>query len=510
MLAKPEPPPESVDNLPVPRATVDAIVRHRDAALEAYGHAHAAMSAAADVSAKAHAAARAINPRKEDRFNHHLHGEKTKFMHVGDVQERDAYMKIAKKIVDTEAWAHVIAITDLERLMDKQAKGELYQQLLTDPPEATVENICATLQQFMADADHIFRRGIANCFSRLDRKFRSHDGFKIGSRIILDRMFSEHGGWNYSRDMESTLLDVERTFMVIDGSKVPDSYAGIVGKLRNARVGSHAQQTVVEDEFFLIRAYKNGNCHVWFKRGDLVEKVNKLLAEHYGEVVPDGMTPEDDGGLHDPKTLPAKRFGFFPSPAKVVDAVIEAAQIIVGADKPRLLILEPNAGTGNLARRCAPTCAEHTKGWSGDRARHLEEHRWDNAVDCVEMQPALADGLRAARRYRAVLCCDFLHLDPATTGLYDRVVMNPPFDRERDIDHVVHALDFLKPDGLLVAVMSAGTEFRETKKSRAFRDLMKKMNARWRDLPQGSFAEVGTNVNTILLRVYKDGRGSWW
>lgn len=54
--------------------------------------------------------------------------------------------------------------------------------------------------------------------------------------------------------------------------------------------------------------------------------------------------------------------------------------------------------------------------------------------------------------------------------------------------------------------MSAGTEFRETHKSRAFRELIDKMKGRWRDLPPGSFSEVGTNVNTIVLVVCKDGR----
>jgi hypothetical protein len=84
--------------------------------------------------------------------------------------------------------------------------------------------------------------------------------------------------------------------------------------------------------------------------------------------------------------------------------------------------------------------------------------------------------------------------------------MNPPFDRERDIDHVVHALDFLEPDGFLTAIMSAGTEFRETRKSQAFRALVERMNGKWDDLPPGSFSSVGTNINTMRLRVYKDGR----
>jgi hypothetical protein len=85
--------------------------------------------------------------------------------------------------------------------------------------------------------------------------------------------------------------------------------------------------------------------------------------------------------------------------------------------------------------------------------------------------------------------------------VYDRVVMNPPFDQERDIDHVMHALGFLKSGGRLVAVMSAHTEFAESRKATAFRAHIKKLGGRLSDLPRNSFSEVGTNVNTILLVV---------
>lgn len=501
-------------SLPIPRATIDAIVRRRDIALEAYVLAHSRMMTAHEAETAAHAAARAINPRQADAFTHHLHSDKAKFMKVHDVQDAAAFLKVATKIVDTEAWSHVIAITDMERLMDKEAKGDLYQSLLTDPPPATVDNIRATLQQFMADAGTIFRRGIANCFSKLDRRFRSHDGFKIGHRLILERMFSEHGSWNYHRDMESTLLDIERTFLVIDGRKVPNSWSGIVGQLRNARTGYRAQQTEVEDEFFTVRAFKNGNCHVWFKRADLLEKVNKLLAEYYGEVIPDGMTPEDDGGLYDPKTLPAKNFGFFPSPDPVVDAVIERCHVMRPKDQPQLRLLEPSAGTGQISKRLfsRPMKVNALRGAREvDQAkRHNEQYRFDNLVDVCEIQPDLIQKLKQVQPYRHVYGCDFLSLKPSTTGLYDIIAMNPPFDRERDVDHVVHALDFLDPKGLLVAVMSAGTEFRETKKSIAFRAMIEKMGGKFTDLPAGSFSSVGTNCNTIILKVWKDGRRGYY
>lgn len=88
-----------------------------------------------------------------------------------------------------------------------------------------------------------------------------------------------------------------------------------------------------------------------------------------------------------------------------------------------------------------------------------QEYSYRAIVDCVEVQPGLAEALRGEGIFRRVLACDFLALKPDPESLYDHVVMNPPFDRERDIDHIMHALDFLKPDGFLIAVMSAGTDF---------------------------------------------------
>jgi hypothetical protein len=341
----------------VPRATIEAIVKQRNTALALYGQAHTALMNASDASTAAHDASRKINPNADGhRFNHHLHHDKEAFMTVGKPQSRDDYMKVAARIVDTEAWSHIVAITDLERLMDKQAKGELYQSLLGNPPEATVENIRATLQQFILDADTIFQRGIANCFSKLERRFRSHDGFKIGSRVVLTGMYDGFGFRNSSRDMESTLLDIERTFMVLDGKAVPPGWSGINGKLSESRyTGKGPRQGEVEDEFFLVRVFKNGNCHVWFKRDDLLEKVNKLLAEYYGEVIPDGMVPEDDGGLFTPKTSLAKNYGFFPTPDKAAETVVEDA-LLYRHDPlaKRLTVLEPSAGGGALVRSPAP------------------------------------------------------------------------------------------------------------------------------------------------------------
>lgn len=477
----------------VPRATVRDMVRRRDLAIELYGRAFMALAAADKALVEARLAYKAIDPlgETENSYTYSTRDEDRNFIGSLQVPTSDDYAATARKIVDRKAWATLIRMTDLEKLMDKKAKDQLRQQLQEQVPEVTEDNVWATLQQFLADADTIFKRGIANCFSSLDRRFRSHDGWKIGHRIILSYAFDGFGHWRHQSNQRDAMHDVDRTFHVLDGKSTPDMINGIVATVeRNRQAGPYgARQSEHDSEYMKVRCYKNGNAHLWFKRDDLVEKVNRLLAEYYGAAIPEEREPDEDTGLNNPKTTLAKRYGFFPTPDRAADTALEHVPLY-RADGPPLTLLEPSAGTGNLARRAVAKGA---------------------LVDCVEFQPQLADALRASGIYRSVRCADFLAMipNPDPTKRYDRVLMNPPFDRERDIDHVMHALKFLKPDGCLTAIMSAGTEFRDTKKSVAFRALIERMKGRWSDLPAGSFSSVGTNVNTVILRVWNDARHQW-
>lgn len=471
----------------IPRATVREMVKRRGVALAAFAKVHSAMEAASAAFDEASTAHRAIDQRaREDSYMNLTQAEERHFLKRLDVPKIADFTETARKVVDRRMWAVLIELTELERLMDKQAKDALRQDLMDNVPEATEQNIFATLQTFAADADMIFRRGIANCFTALDRRFRSHDGWEFGSRVILDRALSDYGSWNYHGNQRDTLHDIERTFGVLDGRPLGAMYGGIGAIIQHERGHRGVHQSEHDSEYFKVRCYKNGNAHVWFKRDDLLEKVNKLLGEYYGAPIPEERDADPDTGLHDPKTSLAKNYGFFPTPDRAAEELFQYAPYFrVQDDAPPLTVLEPSAGTGNLASRAAKLGA---------------------IVDCIEVQPALAGQLTSTRKYRKVLCADFLAVQPDATALYDRVIANPPFDRERDIDHVMHALKFLKPDGCLVAIMSAGTEFRKTRKSVAFRELMERMGATWRDLPAGSFAESGTYTNTVILRVWNDSR----
>jgi hypothetical protein len=71
--------------------------------------------------------------------------------------------------------------------------------------------------------------------------------------------------------------------------------------------------------------------------------------------------------------------------------------------------------------------------------------------------------------------------------------------RGADIEHILHALKFLaKPGydeatgGLLVAICANGPRQQAE---------LRPLATTWEELPDGTFAEAGTNVRTVLMTV---------
>jgi hypothetical protein len=85
-----------------------------------------------------------------------------------------------------------------------------------------------------------------------------------------------------------------------------------------------------------------------------------------------------------------------------------------------------------------------------------------------------------------------------TGSNFDRVIMNPPFEKEQDIDHVRHAFDLLKPGGRLVTIMSEHGFFASDKKAQEFRDWLHKLGGVSEKLEPGEFSGVGAFVPTMV------------
>jgi predicted RNA methylase len=178
-----------------------------------------------------------------------------------------------------------------------------------------------------------------------------------------------------------------------------------------------------------------------------------------------------DGAFLDVK----KELNFFETPSPLARELVALAAIA-----PRHRILEPSAGRGRIARA-------------------IREAHPDCALDICEIHDEFRRSLASEF---TLVADDFLAYRPDEDSLYDRIVMNPPFSRQRDIAHVSHAWECLAPGGHLVAVMAAGVEFRQNATARAFRELVDQHGAVER-LPEGTFAESGTNVCTVRVVLHK-------
>ena len=143
----------------------------------------------------------------------------------------------------------------------------------------------------------------------------------------------------------------------------------------------------------------------------------------------------------------------------------EAAEDLIAAAHPGKWQrwLEPSAGTGSLVRALQDYEPELKEIVAVERYMpfipHLEQ------IDGVDVHSA-----------------DFLDLNPDDLGLFDGIVMNPPFHRGAAQKHVEHALRFLKPGGQFAAIVPSTF----------------KGGAVVQDLPSGTFSATPVSTKIII------------
>jgi hypothetical protein len=166
--------------------------------------------------------------------------------------------------------------------------------------------------------------------------------------------------------------------------------------------------------------------------------------------------------------------GFFPTPAPVIAQMLDRADIQDG-----MIILEPSAGSGKILDAVAALPNVEAKGFEVNFTLHellkLKGHNIEHG--------------------------DFLEFP--ISSLFDRVLMNPPFEKGQDMAHVRRAFDWLKDGGRLVAIMSPSAFFRSDSKAQEFREWFEAVGGEVQDLPDGSFKESGTGISTVIVEIRK-------
>ncbi|WP_058035137.1 DUF3560 domain-containing protein [Burkholderia pseudomallei] len=163
----------------------------------------------------------------------------------------------------------------------------------------------------------------------------------------------------------------------------------------------------------------------------------------------------------------------FPTPAEYAGRMVDEAHI-----RPGDAIGEFSAGTGRILAAVGEVI-------------DFTEIR----VTAVEINQGLAHALVERFPAARVVCADFLACGDEL-GLFDKIIINPPFANGQDIAHISHALGFLAPGGRLVAICANGPRQNEK-----LRPLVEAQGGTWEELREDAFAESGTRVRTVLLTI---------
>jgi hypothetical protein len=393
------------------------------------------------------------------------------------------------------AWKHVWKGLNLSEIASAKDK-KLWEQSMAAPPPFTLDNLRATFAPYLENPRAAILRGLAEVFADLDPAYKSHEKVKIGvkglpKRVILSYYGSIHGhGHDKLRDILNALsayqgkpLLTHAELSVLnkngdamrDGGEFPDPF--------QSKWDTEQKTIKVLGRGVWLKRFQNGNAHLFFG-DDALRDINRALAEFYGDVLPDCPGADEDRPSRRASTEVAKDLQFYPTPQAVIDRVLADIDGLRGKR-----VLEPSCGDGRIM----------------DALRAKGAEAWGIEVDATRAAETRSKGHR-------VFCTNFLETGgPARPDLFfDLVVMNPPFYGRHYHKHVTHACRFLKPGGQLVAILpiTARTDHGLLGPDWARANGMKISTYTGRDgfkdLPVGSFAESGTNINTTVFHAWKE------
>ncbi|EAO9156277.1 DUF4942 domain-containing protein [Salmonella enterica] len=199
------------------------------------------------------------------------------------MEKREMAMKAITRNIDREIWRDLMKKSGMLSLMDAQARDQWYRNLEgNDIPTISEANILSTFEQLHQSKGEVFERGVINVFKGLSWDYKSNSPCKFGRKIIVTGLvkYDRWGfglNWGWQRDR---LADLERMLMLLDGKSVPDNRADVTRRLDD-HIHENRGSNRYEDGMFKIKYFKKGTSHITFKRPELIDRLNGIIARHY-------------------------------------------------------------------------------------------------------------------------------------------------------------------------------------------------------------------------------------
>lgn len=171
-----------------------------------------------------------------------------------------------------------------------------------------------------------------------------------------------------------------------------------------------------------------------------------------------------------------QEYQFFETPPEVADWLVMLAGGIHEDDT----VLEPSAGRGALIKAIHRACPSVM-------------------VECYELMPENREFLHALDN--VILLDEDFTKD--SVGSYTKIIANPPFANNQDIEHVILMYERLEKGGTLAAITSPHWKFASERKCVAFREWLEEVHGQVYEIGSGEFKESGTGISTLAIVIKK-------
>ncbi|MEQ4973763.1 DUF4942 domain-containing protein [Enterobacter cloacae] len=198
-------------------------------------------------------------------------------------EKADKAMPAVTRNIDRSIWRDLMLRSGMMALMDAQARDQWHKNLEEgDLPAISEANILSTFEQLHLNKMDVFERGILNVFKGLSWDYKTNSPCSFGKKIIVNNLVT-HNRWGFSLNWgwrRDQLADLERMLFLLDGKPIPDNRGDVTIRLMD-HIRNNPSKDIYEDDFFSIRYFRKGTAHITFKRCDLTEKMNDIVAKYY-------------------------------------------------------------------------------------------------------------------------------------------------------------------------------------------------------------------------------------
>ena len=188
---------------------------------------------------------------------------------------------VVRTALDAQGWRHLLNESGIRSFMSAKKRSEWDEAIgnLKVPP-LNRETIAGTFADLYENRGAMLEQGVVEVFRRLSWNYKTNRPEAFGKKII--RAHAVQGGWP-SHSFGDELDDLLRIMFKVDGRAEADHRRGSYSHLFEA---IRAKKDYADD-YVSVKIYRHaGTAHITFLRPDLVERLNGILAKHYGNALP--------------------------------------------------------------------------------------------------------------------------------------------------------------------------------------------------------------------------------